>query len=145
MSTDGRNKMMSASPVRITDAELILCNIRSTSGGGGGGGGQRAYEPGKLRWCPQRQLGQGPVSLTVFTRNSNSMETSPCHYFVAGHQIPTNLCTCHDSTAVVPCICSDHCIIIEVRVKRNFHRIRIAMEKPLVKRGPGNWFHSGIF
>ena len=82
----------------------------------------------------------GPVSLTVFTRNSNSMETSPWHNSVAGHQIATNFCTCHDSTAVVPCakFCSDHCIRIEVRVKWNFHRIWIAMEKPLVKRAPGS-------
>ena len=67
------------------------------------------------------------------------METSPCHNSVAGHQIATNFCTCHDSTAVMPCdkFCSNHCIRIEVRVKRNFHRIWIAMEKPLVKRAPG--------
>ena len=67
------------------------------------------------------------------------METSPCCDSVAGHQIATNFCTCHDSTAVVPCtkFCSDHFIRIEMRVKRNFHRIWIAMEKPLVKRGPG--------
>ena len=80
---------------------------------------------------------QGPVSLTIFARNSNSMETSPCCNSCAGHQITTIFCTCHDSNAVVPCtkFCSDHCIRIEV--KRNFHRIWIAMEKPLVKRGPG--------
>ena len=66
------------------------------------------------------------------------METSPCCNSVAGHQIATNFCTCHDSTAVVPCtkFCSYHCIRIEMRVKRNFHRIWIAMKKPLVKRGP---------
>ena len=66
------------------------------------------------------------------------METSPCHNSVAGHRIATNPCTCHDSTAVVPCIkfCSDHCIRIEIRVKRNFHQIWIAIEKSLVKRGP---------
>ena len=48
------------------------------------------------------------------------------------------------STAVVPCkkICSDHCIRIEVRVKRHFHRIWIAMEKPLVKRAPGPVFYQ---
>ena len=71
-------------------------------------------------------------------RNSNPMETSPCHNSVAGHQIATNFCTCHDSTAVVPCtkFCSDHCIRIEVSVKRNFHRIWIVMENPLVKRAP---------
>ena len=66
------------------------------------------------------------------------METSPCHNSVAGHRIVTNPCTCHDSTAVVPCtkFCSDHCIRIEIRVKRNFHLIWIAIEKSLVKRGP---------
>ena len=32
--------------------------------------------------------------------------------------------------------CSDHGNGVDVRVKRNFHRIWIAMEKPLVKRGP---------
>ena len=42
----------------------------------------------------------GPVSLTIFARNSNSMEISPCCNSVAGHQIATNFCTCHDSTAV---------------------------------------------
>ena len=68
------------------------------------------------------------------------MVNSPCCNSVAGHQIATNFCTCHDSTAVVPCtkFCSDHCIRIELRVKRNFHRIWIAIEKPLVKRGPDN-------
>ena len=83
-----------------------------------------------------------PVSLTFFALNSNSMESSPCCNSVTGHQIATNFGTCHDSTAVVPCtkFCSDHCIEIEMRVKPNFHRIWIAMEKPLVKRGPGrNW------
>ena len=75
-----------------------------------------------------------------FARNSNSMETSPCCNSVLGHQIETNFCTCHDNTTVVPCTCtkvySDHCIRIEVRVKRNFHRIWIVMEKTLVKQGP---------
>ena len=73
-----------------------------------------------------------------FARDSSSMETSPWHNSVAGHQIATNLCTCHDSTAVVPCtkFCNDHCIRIKMRVKWNFHRIWIAMEKPLVNRVP---------
>ena len=64
------------------------------------------------------------------------METSPCCNSVASHQIATNFCICHDSTAVVPCtkFCSYHCIWIEMRVKRNLHRIWIAMEKTLVKR-----------
>ena len=51
----------------------------------------------------------------------------------------------HATTAVVPYtkFCSDHGNGVEVRVKRNFHRIWIAMEKPLVKRGPG--FKSSRF
>ena len=54
-----------------------------------------------------------------FARNSNSIEASSCCNFVAGHQIATQICACHDSTAVVPCTnaCSDHPIRIEVRVK----------------------------
>ena len=74
------------------------------------------------------------------------METLPCHNAVAGHEIVKKFCTCHDSTAVVPCakFCSDRCIRIEVRVKRNFHRVWIAMEKPLVKREPDP-FPFGFF
>ena len=96
---------------------------------------------------------QGPFQERFFACNSNSMEASPCCNSVVGHQIATMFCTCHDSTAVVPCtkFCSDHCIRIEMKVKRNFHRIWIAMERPLVKRGPKNvgategyWLH-GIF
>ena len=73
-----------------------------------------------------------------FACNLNSMETSPCCNSFACHQIATNFCTCHDSTAVVPCakFCSDHCVRIEAKVKLNFHRIWIAMEDTLVKRGP---------
>ena len=60
----------------------------------------------------------GPVSLTFIVRNSNSKETSSCCNSAAGDQIATNICTCHDSTAVVPSpkFCSNHCIRIEVRV-----------------------------
>ena len=73
----------------------------------------------------------GPGSLTRFARNSNSKETTPCCNSVNGHQIASNFCTCHDITAFVPCtkFCSDHYIRTEVRVKRNFHRIWIAMEQ----------------
>ena len=93
----------------------------------------------------------GPVSLTRFARNSNSKETTPCCNSVTGHQIASNFCTCHDITAFVPCtkFCSDHYIRTEVRVKRNFHRIWIAMEKPLVKRDPAsrirNIFHLQLW
>ena len=66
---------------------------------------------------------------TCCSPDSNTMETSTCHNSVAGHQIATIFCTCHDDTAVVPCtkFGSDHGIWVDVRVKRNFHRIWIAM------------------
>ena len=81
---------------------------------------------GSFHWC-------------FFARHSNSMETSSWCHSNAGHEIATNFCTCHDNTAVVPCtkFCSYLHIRIEVRVKQNFNRIWIAMENPLVKRGPG--------
>ena len=99
---------------------------------------------GDPAWCSVVVL--GPVSLIFFAHNSNSMETSPCHNSVAGHQIATFFCTCHDSTAVVPCtkFCNDHCIRIEVRVKRNFHRIWMRW-KNLVKRAPGPYRHDTDF
>ena len=60
-----------------------------------------------------------------------------CCNSIAGPQIATNFCTCHNSTAVVPCkkFYSDHFVRIEVRVKQNLHRIWNAMEKTLVKQG----------
>ena len=93
-------------------------------------------------WNFNDKLGPGArFTNDFFAPNSNSMETSPCCNSVAGHQIATIFCTCHDSTAVVPCrkFCHDHCIKMEMGVKRNFHGIWIAMEKPLVKRGPQVW------
>ena len=56
-------------------------------------------------------------------------------------------CTNHHNTAVVPCtkFCSDHRIRSEMRVKRNFHRIWIARETPLVKRGSGPHFFQMVF
>ena len=44
------------------------------------------------------------------------MESSSCCNSVVGHQIATIFCTCHDSTAVVPCtkFCSDHSIRLEI-------------------------------
>ena len=66
------------------------------------------------------------------------MENSPWCNSAAVHQIATNVCTCHNSTAVMPCtkFFSDHHIRMKVRMKQNFYRFWIAMEKLLVKRGP---------
>ena len=73
------------------------------------------------------------VSPTIFARYSNSMETLPCCNSVAGHQIATIFCK-------ICKILLRSCIRLEVRVKRYFHQIWIAMENPLVKRGPGYYF-----
>ena len=79
--------------------------------------------------------GQVPVLLTIFARNSNAMEIRFAVIPSLAIRSKKN-CTCHDSTAVVPCtkFCIYHCIRFEV--KRHFHQIWIAMEKPLVKWGP---------
>ena len=54
-----------------------------------------------------------------YAHNSNSIEISSRCNSVACDQIATTFC-------------SDHRIRIKVRVKQNFHRIWIAMEKPFV-------------
>ena len=61
---------------------------------------------------------RGPFQSGLFARNSNLRETSPS---MTGHRIATFFCPCHDNTAVVPCtkFSIDHCVRIEVRVKRN--------------------------
>ena len=110
----------------------------------------------RRRWCetPSRSLlrhcyivrylvlmplyALGPVSLTIFARNLNSMKVTRWCNSTTGHQIATNFCTYHDSTAVVLCTkyWSDHCVRIRKTVMRNFHRIWNAMDKPLLKRAP---------
>ena len=82
---------------------------------------------------------QGPISLTFFHHNSNSMEISFSCNSITGDHIATKFGTCHDSPAVVPCAkyCSDHYIIIWMRANWNFHHICIVMEKLLVKWAPG--------
>ena len=81
----------------------------------------------------------GPISLTIFHHNSNSMEISFSCNSITGDHIATKFGTCHDSPAVVPCAkyCSDHYIIIWMRANWNFHHIWIVMEKLLVKWAPG--------
>ena len=87
----------------------------------------------------QRYHEETPVSLTNFCSQSKFDGNLLCYNSVAGHKIAMNFCTRHDSTAVLPFteFYSHYCIRIEVKVKRNVHRIWIAMEKPSVKRGPG--------
>ena len=44
-----------------------------------------------------------PFYLPFYTHNKNSTKTTFCYKSVRGCQIATNLCTCHDSTAVMAC------------------------------------------
>ena len=46
----------------------------------------------KITWYLYNVTGQGLVSLTFFYRNSNTMETSPCHNSVAGHMPRQHSC-----------------------------------------------------
>ena len=77
-----------------------------------------------------RKTRPGPISRTIFHRNSNSMGNWFYCNFIAGYDIATKFFTCHDSTAVVPCtkFHSDHFIITWMRPENNFHRIWIPME-----------------
>ena len=64
-----------------------------------------------------------------FGRISNSMEISPYFDLITDYLIATHFYTCDDRPAVESCAkfyC--HFVIIEVKAKRNFHRIRIVME-----------------
>ena len=81
---------------------------------------------------------QGPVSLTVFHRNSNSMEISFHSHLDSNTAIVTKFCTWHDSCAVVSCakICCDLMVSNGITARRSFHRIRIAGKKSLVKWAP---------
>ena len=91
----------------------------------------------KQCWTFWRFIYRGPFHKWYFASNSNSIEFSPCRNSIASRQIATHCWTCHDGTTIVPCtkVCSDNCIRIEVRVKRNFHGIWCD-GKPLVKRSP---------
>ena len=57
--------------------------------------------------------------LYVSLLTSNSRLISFCCYSISGHPIATNLCTCHDSTAVVACaqFCSDRFVRIPTKKK----------------------------
>ena len=56
-----------------------------------------------LRWCRSESVDLGPVSLTFFHRNSNSMEISFHSHVNSNTMITTKFCTWHDSCAVVAC------------------------------------------
>ena len=74
-----------------------------------------------LSWSPLL----GPISLTVFHRNSNSMEISFLSHLDSNRVIATKYCTWHDSCA----ICCDLMAGNGIMARRNFHRIWIAGKK----------------
>ena len=69
----------------------------------------------------------------VFNRNWNSMEDWILCNSIVGYHIATSICTCHDSTAVVPgTSChSDHFTTTWMIAEWNLHRIWITMENHL--------------
>ena len=81
---------------------------------------------------------RGSVSLTVFFRNSNSMEILFHSYLDSNIVIATNFWIWHDSCAVVACAknCCDLVASSGITPTRNFHRIWIAGEK-VSETGPG--------
>ena len=54
-----------------------------------------------------------------------------CYVSIIGRQIVSKFCTCHDSTAVVPCakFGNDYLIKIWMKAKWNRHRFWIAMDR----------------
>ena len=66
-----------------------------------------------------------PSSSWLFACNSNSVRNSLWCISTTHNQIAIEFGTCHDGIAVVSCtkFCSDHCVIIKVRAKTNYHRI----------------------
>ena len=72
---------------------------------------------------------QGPVSLTFFHCNSNSMEILFHSHLGSNTVIDTKFCTWHDS-------CRDLMASNGVMARRSFHQIWIVDKKTLVKRAP---------
>ena len=80
---------------------------------------------------PRHFQNQGPITLTFFTQNSNTMNITISCYSIPGYQITTKFCTCHDSCAIMTCakFWGDHSIKIWITPKLNFHWIWITSEK----------------
>ena len=77
---------------------------------------------------------QGPVSLTFFADNSNSMKTSPGCNSTAAHQIATNFA--HATTAVLSWHVENFVAITVLELRGAWDEISMEFEKRLVKRGP---------
>ena len=81
----------------------------------------------------------GSVSLTVFRRNSNSMEISFFSYIDSNLMVATKCCTWYDSCAVMVCakVCCDLMATKGITARQSIHRISMDRSKiSLVKRAP---------
>ena len=73
--------------------------------------------------------GRGPLHSQFFHCNLNFVEDIfPCYSILScklWYQVASNLCTCHDITAVVACaqVCSNHMTKIQMKTKWHFSRI----------------------
>ena len=78
---------------------------------------------------------RGPFHERFFHCNSNSMENQFQCNSTAEYRIVIKFCTCHDSTAVLPCakFHSDQFVSTWMNAEWTFHRIWITMEKSFVK------------
>ena len=66
--------------------------------------GQLAYlEQWSVLDVVWHQTGQGPISWWFFHRNSHTMKNLFLCIFIVRYQFARKFCTCHDSTAVMPC------------------------------------------
>ena len=81
---------------------------------------------------------QGAISRTIYPSYLKFDGKSVYCNSVVGYHNATKRCTCHNSTAIVPCarFHSDHLSKNLMRVEWNFHRIWITMEKSFVKWTP---------
>ena len=106
----------------------------------------------RLAKCQQFNPRQGPVSLTIFHQNLNSIEIIFCFPVSFNDLLITKMCTWHDSWAAVACakICSD--IINEngITLRPIFQRIWLTTGKMSMKwahalRYRGNHFTTNFF
>ena len=102
---------------------------------------------------PKPKLNQAPISRKIFHRDSYSTENWSLCNSIIGYHIPPKCCTfqdrcctCHNSTAVVPCakFHSDHFNTNPTREEWHFHRTWIIMDKLFKKMGPDLCRHTAL-
>ena len=85
----------------------------------------------------------GPFHVGYFHDNSHTLEIKLWFNSIVGYKITTKFCTCHRTTAVIPCakFHSDHFITTWMRAGWMFHWIWITMEKRSWNWPQGNLLH----